>query len=101
MARTWCVTSNVDSQPIASQAAQVRLILDSYGVGSVARTQIVTGCADGPSATKKINEIVEWSMRELESHHPQACPQMCLKLAPVGNVCSQNSNEISGRGDRI
>lgn len=40
MAWLWCISSKAERQPAANQAAQVRLLADSYGLGKAERQRV-------------------------------------------------------------
>jgi isopentenyldiphosphate isomerase len=82
MAWSWCISSKHDRQPVALQASQLRLLADAYGLQS-GRHELVSAILErierntrfwiekqsAPETTAvttdKIQEIIEWSRREL------------------------------------
>lgn len=83
LAWSWCVASKPERRSASFQAAQVRLLADSYGLDSAARVglcdallerqrrntrfwseQLALGQAI-PSTPEKIRELIAWSEREL------------------------------------
>lgn len=85
MAWSWCVSSSPSREPISAQAAQVRLLLESYGVTTSQRSAIIPAMIERQSRNvdlwqaratnppqagllhvsgEKIEEIVQWSLRE-------------------------------------
>jgi Ser/Thr protein kinase RdoA (MazF antagonist) len=50
MAWAWCISSK-RGEPVASQAAQVRLLADAYGLGSARRTSLVEAIVGALSRT--------------------------------------------------
>jgi hypothetical protein len=46
MAWTWCVSSRPDRGPVTMQAAQVRLLADSYGLAPHARRRLIDAVLD-------------------------------------------------------
>jgi len=78
MAWAWCISSK-RGEPVESQAWQVRLLADAYGLESDGRTSLVAAIlarleqnicwwserlADGTVAAAFANEVIEWSRRE-------------------------------------
>lgn len=82
MAWTWCVSSKPGAPPAATQAAQVRVLADAYGLGSASRHRLIGAVLDrqtrnarwwrshlarpGPRVAddQQITERIAWSERE-------------------------------------
>ncbi|SEM26147.1 aminoglycoside phosphotransferase family protein [Nonomuraea pusilla] len=79
MAWTWCVSSKTTAPPAAAQAAQVRVLVDAYGLTAARRTAVVDAILDRQSRnirwwTERLTdpgpgpaspgEIIAWSERE-------------------------------------
>lgn len=82
LAWTWCVSSRPDRQPAERQAAQLRLLVDAYGMDSVDRADVVEATLtqversisiwrerheglDGPAAAgPPFADRLAWSRRE-------------------------------------
>ena len=82
MAWTWCITSKPGAAPIKAQAAQVRVLTDSYGLAHRARAALVDAILDrqagnadwwhrqltapGPpiATEQQVTERIAWSRRE-------------------------------------
>jgi aminoglycoside phosphotransferase (APT) family kinase protein len=92
MAWSWCVSSNQERPPVAVQAAQVRVLLDAYGLDPASRAGIIPAMMERhsrnvrlwnqrkneapdasliPTSAARIEEIIAWSQRErafVEAH---------------------------------
>lgn len=85
MAWAWCVSSKKTRPPVGMQAAQVRILLESYGVGArdyrsvfdamlarqslniefwLERRALRAGTHPGRDGVEKIDEVLEWSRLE-------------------------------------
>lgn len=92
LAWAWCVASKPTRHPVAAQAAQVRLIADSYGLDRAARAGLLDAILErqlrnrrfwteqlaanevSRSTPAKMREIISWSAREFaftETHRAQ------------------------------
>ncbi|GAA4489417.1 hypothetical protein GCM10023191_020220 [Actinoallomurus oryzae] len=82
MAWTWCISSKADAPPAAAQAAQVRILIDAYGLTATRRADLLDAILDrqsrnarwwterlndprpGVAGPEQINSSIEWSDRE-------------------------------------
>ncbi|MGX9966628.1 phosphotransferase [Roseomonas sp. F4] len=83
MGWSWCISSRPDRGPPAIQAAQLRCLADAYGLDAAARSGLVPAIIqrqaankvlwqqrlthfDGPPTPRaKIQEVIDWSEREM------------------------------------
>lgn len=82
LAWSWCIASKPERQPVRGQAAQVRLVADSYGLDHERRAQLVDAMLERQTRNErfwsgqlalveptrvtpeKMREIMAWSRRE-------------------------------------
>jgi hypothetical protein len=82
VAWVWCVSSKPERQPVSVQAAQVRLLVDAYGLEATQRVDVVDSILERQSrnarfwrdrltdpgsslaSVERINEYIAWSLRE-------------------------------------
>nr|WP_055503763.1 aminoglycoside phosphotransferase family protein [Nonomuraea pusilla] len=69
MAWTWCVSSKTTAPPAAAQAAQVRVLVDAYGLTAARRTAVVDAILDRQS-----RNIRWWTERLTDPGHGPASP---------------------------
>lgn len=84
MAWSWCISSKPDRLPVETQASQLRVLIDSYGLDSMGRVRIVdailrrqnqnilfwnerkNGFHGMPASREEVESRISWSRRELE-----------------------------------
>ncbi|MGP3915125.1 aminoglycoside phosphotransferase family protein [Nonomuraea sp. 10N515B] len=70
MAWTWCISSKSTAPPAAAQAAQVRVLVDAYGLTGARRAAVVDAILDRQSCN-----IRWWAERLTDSGHGPASPE--------------------------
>lgn len=77
MAWTWYVSSKTNAQPIRTQAAQVRILADAYGLTPVDRPKIVDAMLDRQSRNARW-----WAARIADDiPQPTSAEQIALRIA--------------------